>query len=182
MSKAGGKRTVSVAVNLSRAEAGLIEAVRAARAWGGEPEGKATMLVALLRAEAGRQAKRPDLPSRALDALAGAVRAVEAEPAVDPTKGRKPVLRLPAGAEGLKPDPEAHRGRPAVAMDALAAGATFEHRDARWADGTPRVCRVLAVEGDAVVWAAVKRDGGVAAPHRERREDFPWLVARWVGA
>jgi len=178
--KAGGKRVVSVAVNLSRAEADMWDAVRAARAWGQEPEGKATMLVSLLRAEAGRQRDRPDLPSRALDALAAAVRAVDAEPALDPTKGRRPVLRLPAGAEALAPDPQARRGRPAVAMDALAPGSEFEHRHLQWAGGTPRTCRVLAVDGDAVVWAAVKKDGGVAAPHRDRREDFPFAVARWV--
>ena len=76
--------------------------------------------------------------------------------------------------------PEADRG-PAAA-EPVRADRVFEHREWRWADGTPRRCRVLAVQGTEAVFARLTATGQPATRrHREHVENLLALhVGRWV--
>ena len=170
--RASGVRHVAMAWNLSPAEVGLLEAVRAARAWEAVPESRPALLAALLRREAERLSNEAALPRPALDLLTAAVDALRQERPADPRKGRPARLRLDVPLSG-------GRVPPVVRPEDVRAGAEFFEGDLRWPDGTPRLCRVLAVDGERVTWAPLRRDGSPLASHRDRREEFPRRVQTW---
>ena len=174
MARGNGARSVPMSWTLTPGEAGLLEAVRAVRAWCSAPESRPGLLMALVRREAERQAERPDLPRPALDLLRGALRALEAERPADPRRGRPARLALDVPLSG-------GRVPPAVRTEDVRAGALFDHAHLRWPDGAARRCRVLAADAAHVTWAPLRRDGTPLASHRGRREEFVWQVGTWVG-
>ena len=98
-----GRRNVALSLYVTAQEMALLDAVRAAmaaRTLEAVAHSRATLVVALIRQEADRLRQGGDLPYRQMDALAGAMRAVDDEPVPKKRLGRPP--QLPAAQNGRR--------------------------------------------------------------------------------